>query len=232
MRSHTFTPFRLGPVSQVFLWGSLLHNTSVFPFLSAKNPFTLHDFPTNLRNLGFQTHVMPQSSEGSRETSTSTVGDQLQWGPKPNKSLCFARPGLKTSGITIMDFLKDLGGNSWVAHTVSTHETPLPSGGCLNFIAWKCEPVSFKTQKILGPSPQNYPNPLAGFRVWAWRLSLHPTWLVLVDECVFPPLLVGNECGIPPHTVGHLPPNTPGTPPSPKQVISVAWQLEFALPKV
>lgn len=45
MLSYTFTPFRLGPVSQVFLWGSLLHNTSVFPFLSAKKPFTLHDFP-------------------------------------------------------------------------------------------------------------------------------------------------------------------------------------------
>lgn len=91
-----------------------------FPFLKCKKPFTLHDFPTNLRNLGFQAHVMPQSSEGSRETSTWTVGDQLQWGPKPNKSRGVL-PGLETSGITIMDFLKDLG-VSWVAHT-SQHET-------------------------------------------------------------------------------------------------------------
>ena len=161
-----YNPFRVGPrdLSKVLIYAFIhLHTFQIrssqssfsmgfftsqhfgFPFLKCKKPFTLHDFPTNLRNLGFQAHVMPQSSEGSRETSTWTVGDQLQWGPKPNKSLCFARPGLKTSGITIMDFLKDLGGNSWVAHTVSTHETPLPSGGCLNFIAWKCEPGSFKT---------------------------------------------------------------------------------------
>lgn len=37
---------------------------------------------------------------------------------KPNKSRGVL-PGLETSSITIMDFLKDLGGNSWVAHTMS-----------------------------------------------------------------------------------------------------------------
>ena len=84
---------------------------------------------------------------------------------------CFARPG----NFGHHDHGFSEGPWCFVGCSHKSARNSLPSGGCLNFIAWKCEPVSFKTQKILGSSPQIIQILWQGLEFWAWRLSLHQT---------------------------------------------------------